>query len=208
MSNEGTHPPMPPQPSLRSALAALAADRSPRFASSVSSQAAWTLGLVLALVLWLVALGRPLTCPCGTVSLWVSDVHSPQASQQFADWYSLLHVVFGFALWLFLDWMKPHWSTGQTFVLAIASSVAWEGIENLPVIIALFGNAPGAPAYAGDSVLNAVADTLFVALGFLLASRLPVALLLALALAAELLVLWMAGDGYLLGSLRLLGWSV
>lgn len=133
---------------------------------------------------------------------------SPQASQQFADWYSLLHLVFGFALFLFLDWMKPAWSTGQKLVLAVASSVVWEIVENLPPVIALFGNAPGAPPYAGDSVLNAVADTLFVGAGFLLASRLPALVVLSLAAGLELLVLAVAGDGYILGSLRLVGLSI
>lgn len=208
MSNEGTHGPMPRRTSLRGALAALGADRPPAFAGGLAAQAGWTLGLALLLVLWLLAVGRPLICPCGTVSFWVGDVHSPETSQQFADWYSLLHVVFGFALFVFLHRMKPQWSTGQKFVVAMASSVAWEAVENLPPIIALFGNAPGAPAYAGDSILNAVADTLFVALGFLLASRLPVLALVALALGLELLVLAQAGDGYLLGSLRLVGLSV
>lgn len=208
MSNEGSRSPMPRLPSVAAALGAIGGDRSPPFAEGVRAQAAWSVGLVLLLVLWLLAVGRPVLCPCGTVSLWVGDVHSPQASQQFADWYSLLHMVFGFALFVFLDWMKPQWSTGQKFVVAIASSVAWEAIENLPPIIALFGNAPGAPAYGGDSILNAVADTLFVGLGFLAARRLPVPAILALALGFELLVLWMAGDGYLLGSLRLAGLSV
>lgn len=181
---------------------------SPPLAAGLGSQVLISLGLGALLVLWLAAVGRPLICPCGTVTLWVGDVNSPQTSQQFADWYSLLHVVFGFALWLFLDWMKPQWSTGQKFVVAIASSVAWEAVENLPPIIALFGDSPGAPPYEGDSILNAVADTIFVAAGFLAARFMPVPVVLFAAFALELIVLNEAGDGYLLGSLRLLGASV
>ena len=189
-------------------LPAIRGDRSPPFATSLASQLTISLGLVFLLVVWLLAIGRPLVCPCGTVSLWVGDVASPQASQQFADWYSLLHLVFGFLLWIFLDRLKPQWSTGQKFVVAIASAVVWEAVENLPPIISAFANAPGAPPYDGDSILNAVADTLFVGAGFLMASRLPVAAVLALALGLEILVLAVAGDGYLLGSLRLAGLPV
>ncbi len=181
---------------------------SPPFAATAGSQALLVLALVLFQIAWLAAVGRPLVCPCGTVTLWVGDVNSSQTSQQLADWYSLLHVVFGFGLWLFLDWMKPQWSTGQKFVVAIASSVTWEAIENLPPVIALFGNSPNAPPYEGDSILNAVADTVFVGLGFLAARVSPVPLVLAAALAFELIVLNEAGDGYLLGSLRLLGAGV
>lgn len=197
-----------PRPAVRPArtfVRALRSDEAPHFARTPAAQAVWCLALTLFLAAWLAAVGRPPICPCGTVSLWAGDVRSPQTSQQFADWYSLLHVVFGFTLFLFLDWMKPAWSTGQKLVLAVASSLVWEVVENLPPVIALFGHAPGAPPYAGDSVLNAVADTLFVGLGFLIASRLPVVLVLALAVGLELMVLGVAGDGYILGSLRLLG---
>lgn len=189
-------------------MQALRADAPPPFARTPLAVAGWSLALLLALSLWLFVAGRPLICPCGTVSLFVADVHSPETSQQFADWYSLLHLVFGFALFLFLDWLKPDWTLGQKLVVAIASSFVWEAIENLPPVIALFGNAPGAPPYAGDSVLNAVADTLFVGAGFLMARAMPLPVLLAVALIFEIVVLRMAGDGYILGSLRLAGVSI
>lgn len=183
-------------------------DERPPFAATLEAQAFLTGAMLLALTLWLAAVGRPLLCQCGTVSLWVGDVSSPETSQQVADWYSLLHVVFGFALFLFLDWMKPHWSTGQIFLVALASSAAWEAVENLPAVIALFGNLPGAPPYEGDSILNALADTGFVALGFFLARTLPVVIVLALAVVLEGIVFTVAGDGYALGVLRLAGLPV
>ena len=184
---------------------AIRADQRPVFATTLGVQllvAASTLSL---LVGWLTAFGRPILCPCGTVSLWIGDVRSPQASQQFSDWYSLLHLVFGLGLFVFLDWMKPNWSTGQKLLVAIASSAAWEAVENLPFVIAIFGQAEGAPLYEGDSILNALADTAFVVFGFFIARAVPLPAVLALAVALEILVWRMAGDGYALGTLRLLG---
>lgn len=184
---------------------AIRADQRPAFATTLSVQLLVAASILSLLVLWLTALGRPFLCPCGTVSLWVGDVRSSQASQQFSDWYALLHLVFGLGLFVFLDWMKPNWSTGQKLLVAIASSAAWEAVENLPFVIALFGQAEGAPPYEGDSVLNAVADTAFVVAGFFVASALPLAAVIAVATALEILVWRMAGDGYALGTLRLIG---
>lgn len=177
----------------------------PPLAATPLPQAFLIVGLLALLWLWLAAVGRPLLCSCGTVRLFVADAASPENSQQFADFYSLLHMVFGLALWIFLDWMKPHWSTGQKLVIAVASSVAWEAVENLPFVIALFGNAPGSPTYGGDTILNALADTLFVGLGFFVARALPLAATIGLAILFEAVVALTISDGLVLGTLRLFG---
>ncbi|WP_185984916.1 DUF2585 family protein [Aureimonas mangrovi] len=179
-------------------------DGRPAFAERLGTQIFLGASIVSALALWLAAVGRPLLCPCGTVALFISDVNSPQTSQQFADWYSLLHIVFGFGLWLVLDRIRPHWSVGQKLLVALASSAVWEAVENMPPVIEIFGNAPGTPPYAGDSILNAVSDTLFVAIGFYAARALPLPAVIALAIAFELFVWRMADDSYTLGTLRLI----
>ena len=158
--------------------------------------------IVAAMLLWLHMLGRPAACPCGTISLWGGDV--PQEdSQQFADWYSLLHGTFGMGLFLLLRRVQPGWPIGKAALAALASSAAWEAIENLPVVIGWFGAVGDGPAYAGDSMFNALGDTFFVMLGFQLASRLSAGKLMLAVVAAEVTVGLAAHDGLILGSLRL-----
>ncbi|MCB8838727.1 DUF2585 family protein [Aurantimonas sp. VKM B-3413] len=164
-----------------------------------------SLAVVLAMIVWLRLVGRPFVCPCGVVKIWQGDLAAAENSQQFSDWYSLLHIVFGMALAGFVAWMKPRWPLGKRAVTAVVSSALWEGMENTPVLIAMFAHPEGAPAYAGDSILNATGDTVFVMAGFFLAARLPVWATLVIALAADGLVEFAVHDGFVLGTLRLLG---
>ncbi len=173
--------------------------------SGLAAQALLGAAIVLATVLWLDWAGRPYTCPCGTVALWDGDPFSPGASQQFADWYSALHVIFGIGLYAFIRRMAPQWPTSWMFLTALASSAVWEIVENTPFVIALFGDTPGTPSYSGDSILNALGDTVFVAAGFFAARALPVAATLALALGLEVAIAIAIHDGFLFGTLRLLG---
>ncbi|WP_168990532.1 DUF2585 family protein [Aureimonas flava] len=164
--------------------------------------------IVLVMAAALDLMGRPLVCDCGAIRLWDGDPHSPGSSQQFADWYSALHVIYGVGLFLALVRARPHWPTSWLLLTALASSAVWELMENTPWIIALFGQAVGAPDYHGDSVLNAVGDTVFVAAGFLVARALPLRWTIALVLVLELAIAFAIRDGFVLGTLRLLGVSV
>ena len=161
--------------------------------------------LVILMIVWFRILGRPLTCPCGTIELWQGSLDPAENSQQFSDWYSALHVIFGMGLYAFLKRMRPTWPRGALLTLAIASSVLWEAMENTPALIAMFDGAEGAPAYSGDSVLNALGDTLFVAIGFHLAAILSVASSVVIAMGLELAVALGAHDGFVIGTARLLG---
>ena len=161
--------------------------------------------LLLFMVGWLRAMGRPWVCPCGTVEFWQGALTAAQNSQQFSDWYSALHVIFGMALFGFVHAMKPHWATGAKLVVAIASSVVWEAMENTPILIAVFHNATNAVPYFGDSILNAVGDTLFVAIGFLAAARLQAGGNATLAIGLEATIAFTISDGFVIGTLRLLG---
>lgn len=51
--------------------------------------------------------------------------------------------------------------------------VSWEVIENSPMVIKTYRKQALAAAYAGDSVLNSLSDTLMMCFGFFIASRLP-----------------------------------
>lgn len=163
--------------------------------------------MLAVLVLQIAALrvsGRDWTCPCGTVRLWQGVLDPAENSQQIADPYTLLHVVFGFALCLWLRWIRPDWPLVTRGLAAVASSAVWEVVENLPFVVALFGQAGRNLHYVGDSVINSLTDTLAVTAGFALASRLSVWLVVAAAVTIELVVSAAIGDGFVLGALRLL----
>lgn len=163
-----------------------------------------SLALVTGMIIWLRLLGRPWTCPCGVVEFWQGDLSASENSQQFSDWYSALHVIFGMAIYGFVTWMKPGWSLAVLMVTAAASSVAWEAMENMPALISLFSNEMG-QNYSGDSVLNAVGDTIFVVAGLTIAHRLPAWAAVAIAAGLEATVSLAIGDGFLIGVLTLLG---
>lgn len=162
------------------------------------------IALVAGMIVWLRVLGRPWTCPCGVLEFWQGDLGKAENSQQFSDWYSALHVIFGMSIYGFVAWMKPGWPLALRVVVTAASSVAWEAMENTPVLISLFGNEMGQD-YSGDSVLNAVGDTLFVFAGLALAHRLPIWASILIVLALEVTISLAIGDGFVLGTLTLLG---
>jgi hypothetical protein len=152
----------------------------------------------------LLAAGRPPICTCGRIDLWAGAVQSADNSQHLADWYTPSHIIHGFLFyglgWLFLR-RNP---IGERFVGAVAIEAAWELLENSQMIIDRYREATFALGYNGDSVINSVADIGWMALGFLLARRLPVAATIALAIAFELLALWIIRDNLTLNVLMLL----
>lgn len=130
--------------------------------------------------------GRPPLCRCGRVALWAGTVNGPENSQQLADWYSLSHVVHGFLFYAAARLLLPHLRPGLRFVAAALVEAGWELVENSPVVIDRYRAATLAVGYSGDSILNSLGDIGFMALGFVLAARLPV---LASAVAVVLLEL-------------------
>jgi hypothetical protein len=156
-------------------------------------------------VLWLVGMGRSAICSCGVVSFWQAGSTAVENSQQFADPYSFLHVIFGIGLFLLFRWLRPTWRVSDLALLALFSSTIWEVVENTPWVIELMNNAANAaPDYDGDSILNSLADTGFAMAGFWLARWLPWQASVALAVMLEALVSWMISDGLLLAAGRLL----
>ncbi|OHV13835.1 DUF2585 family protein [Kushneria phosphatilytica] len=159
-------------------------------------------------LLWLRLMGRSYFCPCGEIHLWQGQLDPARNAQQFADWYSLLHVIFGMGVYTLLTLMRPGWRLYERAMMALLSSAIWEIMENAPWIIEVINRSSQGPHYSGDSILNSLEDTLFAMIGFLLGWRLPKWSLLPLAAALEISVSLAIHDGLILGTLRLMGGNV
>ena len=160
------------------------------------------LGLVAAAVLILLWMGRNPLCTCGRVDLWGQV--GPEQSQMLFDWYSLSHLVHGFLFYLALAWLAPRWDVRWRFTVALAIEAAWEILENTPMVIDRYREATAALGYEGDSILNSLSDIAMMALGFLLARKIPTWASVAAVLIAELIPLLVIRDNLTLNVWMLL----
>jgi hypothetical protein len=189
---------------MSTADAGLATPRPPR-------TALWTvaaLAVASAFGLVLIAMGRDLICPCGTVELWHGAANDSGTSQHVSDWYAPSHVIHGFLFYWAAHLVgrmrgKPL-GFGLALTLAVAVEGGWELLENSPVIIERYRETTASDLYAGDSVLNSMADIAFMALGFAIARIAPVPLVVAAAIGMELLALAVIRDNLTLNVLMIL----
>ena len=150
-------------------------------------------GLVVFTALILLGMGRVPICECGYVKAWHGVVSSSENSQHVSDWYTFSHIIHGFGFYglFWLIGRRFGWPLGLRLVLAIALESAWEILENTPLIINRYRATTIALDYYGDSVLNSLADIGSMIVGFVLASRLPVWLIVVLTIVMEVAVgLW------------------
>jgi hypothetical protein len=169
--------------------------------------------VVVAAVAILLAMGRVPICTCGTVKLWHGTVQSAENSQQLTDWYSLSHFIHGLIMY-FVAWLL--WTKWRLFggrparwalPIAVLVEAAWEISENTPMVIDRYRAVTVSFGYTGDSVLNSMGDIGCMVIGFLLAARLPWKASLALAVAFELLTLYVIRDNLTLNVVMLF-WPV
>jgi len=165
------------------------------------------LGLLLAQIVILHFMGRIPICECGYIKLFEPGANTPGNSQHLADWYTPSHIIHGF-LFYGLGWLlfrrQPLFAR---LSLAVLIEAAWELAENSPMVIDRYRTATMALGYTGDSILNSGMDTVFMALGFFFAARMPIWVTVTLAIAFEILTLFVIRDNLTLNVLMLV-WPV
>lgn len=163
--------------------------------------------LLLAQIVILYFMGRIPICECSYVKLFEPGVNTPGNSQHLSDWYTPSHIIHGF-LFFGLAWLlfrkQP---IAMRLSFAVLIEAAWELLENSPLIIDRYRSATMALGYSGDSILNSAMDTVFMALGFFFAARMPVWVTVVVAVVFEVFTGWLIRDNLTLNVIMLL-WPI
>ena len=88
---------------------------------------------VQAIALYL--MGQPGICECGFVKVWEGVVLSPGNSQHLSDWYTFSHILHGLLFYVGIWFFFPRLSVWTRLLLALGIEIAWEILENTPMVI-------------------------------------------------------------------------
>ena len=169
------------------------------------SYAPWiaTAAIFLAMIIWLLWIGRVPICECGYVKFWHGETMSSENSQHISDWYTPSHIIHGLLFYALLWLVARRLSIGWRLAIATAVECLWEVVENSDAIIQRYREVTISLDYFGDSVLNSAADVLAMWFGFWLARVMPVWASVVLALLFEALTAYIIRDGLALNVLML-----
>jgi Protein of unknown function (DUF2585) len=115
-------------------------------------------------------IGRSPLGPDGHFGWWDGNIWSNENSQRVADPYTFSHIAHGLIFYWFLYLVARKLPKKYRLIISLLIEVAWEILENSPIIINRYREATIAVGYVGDSILNSVADVVWVAIGFWIAS--------------------------------------
>lgn len=181
------------------------------FPSHTGKSARFWLAVALAIfvlqIVILYAMGRIPICECGYIKLWEGGVNTSGNSQHLSDWYTPSHIIHGFLFYGFAWLLFRRAPLTARLSFAILIEAAWEILENTPMVIDRYRTATMALGYTGDSILNSAMDTVFMVLGFLAAARLPIWMIVAIAVFFELMTGWIIRDNLALNVVMLI-WPV
>lgn len=165
------------------------------------------LAIITIVVLQALALhlfGQPTISASKHIMLWAGDVFSAENSQQLTDWYTFSHIIHGFLFYALLRMLFPKMTVWRRLAYAVGIEVAWEILENTPMVIQHYREQALAQGYTGDSILNSVSDSVAMTVGFLIAWRLPILATILIGLGLEVGVAYFIRDNLTLNVINLI----